>query len=324
MDKMTLVTGSSGYVGSHTVKFLSGAGRSVVGLDLEPSPTSLKPYLKNFLQSDMADRPAVEAFCRKMGVTDVIHCAAKCLVGESVQFPELYQDYNVRRATAFVDAVQAAGVRRLVFSSTAAVYGEPTVVPIPENHAKKPINPYGESKLEFEGELLRRHESGKMTVGIVRYFNAAGADPEGTIGENHEIETHLIPNAILTALGKRESFDLYGGDYPTRDGTCERDYIHVWDLANAHLKLLDLLDATHGGGIFNLGTGKGYTVKEVLDEIDRQAGTKLKREMRARRPGDPAVLVADPSKANRELRWTPAFSDLPTIVRTALAWHRKE
>jgi UDP-glucose-4-epimerase GalE len=319
-----LVTGSSGYVGSHTVKYLSQRGHEVFGLDRVNPPEQLKKYLSGDLRSDIAEQSAVEKYCQANNVEGVIHCAALCLVAESVAQPERYHDNNVVRGGKLLDAVQRVGIETFVFSSSAAVYGEPTKIPIPENHAKKPVNPYGETKRKFEEDLLSREAKGGLRVGIVRYFNAAGADLEGEIGEVHEPETHLIPNAILAALGKKPAFELFGTDYPTRDGTCERDFIHVWDLADAHLKLLQRISESGKGGSFNLGTGHGYTVAEVLDEVDRQSGKKVPRVHRPRRPGDPAVLVADATAAGLALAWRPQYSDLPKTIATSLEWHRQE
>jgi UDP-glucose-4-epimerase GalE len=276
-------------------------------------------YLRGNLHADISEQERVTEFCRAHQVVAVVHCAARCLVGESVRDPGGYHDNNVVRGGKFADAVTKAGIRAFLFSSTAAVYGEPVHTPIQEDHPKKPINPYGATKLEFENDLLRRKG---LAVGIFRYFNAAGADPDAELGEEHDPETHLIPNAIGTALGTRPTFELYGTDYPTRDGTCDRDYIHVWDLAAAHETLLRVLLSTGGARIYNLGTGRGFTVKEVLDEIDRQTGGTLSRTLSPRRDGDPSVLVADSRKAMEELSWKPTHSDLPAIIRTALRWHR--
>ena len=323
MAARILVSGSSGYVGSHTVKFLSRAGWEVFGLDVLPPPEQLKRYLTAFLVADMGDTPKTVDLCRRNKVNAVIHCAAKCVVSESVEKPDLYMDHNVRRATRFADAVEMAGVRAFLFSSTAAVYGEPERVPIPEDHPVKPINPYGRSKVLFEEELLARRDAGRLALGIYRYFNVAGADPEGELGEVHDPETHIIPNAILAALGRTEFFPIFGTNYPTRDGTCERDYIHVQDLAGAHLLMAERLLKSDEGGIFNLGAGRGFTVREVLDEVDRQTGRKLAREERPRRPGDPAVLVADASRAHAQLTWTPTHSTLEEMISSGLAWHRQ-
>ncbi len=315
-----LVTGSSGYVGSHTVKYLAVRGFRVVGLDLVPPASPLKRYCSANRIGDIADE-GLAKFMKEQKVLGVVHCAAKCLVGESVEQPELYHDHNYARAACFAQSAVRAGVERLVFSSTAAVYGEAEKLPISEDHPRKPINPYGESKKKFEDLLQEMEKHGDLKVGIFRYFNAAGADPDAEIGESHDPETHLVPNAILAALGRKSVFKIFGADYPTRDGTCERDYVHVWDLAAAHLLLLEKLKKDARGDVFNLGTGGGYTVKEVLDEIDRQSPRKVPRSMAPRRPGDPAVLVADPAKAARELGWKAHFSTLEKIVETALRWH---
>lgn len=318
MSETILITGSSGYVGSHLAKYFVRNGWRVFGLDREAPSKAVSSYLSANLLADIAEEGRVLDYCRTQKVRAVIHCAAKCLVGESVRDPEGYHDNNVVRGRKLADAVQKTGVNVFLFSSTAAVYGEPVHTPIREDHPKKPINPYGDTKLEFENDLFRRKG---LAVGILRYFNAAGADPDSEIGENHDPETHLIPNAIRTALGIHDTFELFGTDYPTRDGTCERDYIHVWDLAAAHEILLKVLLKSGGVHIYNLGTGHGFTVKEVLDEIERQLDHPLPRTLRPRREGDPAVLVADPRKAMEELSWQPRRSDLPTIVRTALSWH---
>ncbi|MFH1018361.1 MAG: UDP-glucose 4-epimerase GalE [Pseudomonadota bacterium] len=322
MNAPILVTGSSGYVGSHTVKFLVKQGEAVVGLDARPPSPQIRRYLADHLVSDMAD-PSVADFLRRTSPAGVIHCAAKCLVGESVQNPELYFDHNVRRSRVFVEMALKARVRSLVFSSSAAVYGEPVKTPIPEEHPKNPINPYGRSKADFETFLLSDDVRTRLRVGIVRYFNAAGADPEGEIGEVHDPETHLIPNAVLAGLGVRKEFELFGTDYPTRDGTCVRDFIHVWDLAEAHRILLRRLESGKGGEVYNLGSSDGYTVREVLSEVGRQLGREVSTAEKPRRPGDPVVLIADAARALKDLGWKRTLSDLPEIVATALAWHRK-
>ncbi len=323
MPETFLVTGSSGYIGSHIAKYFSRAGQKVVGLDKDPTPVYIKKYLSAFHHGDISEGKEVTEFCKKHSVIGVVHCAALALVAESVEKPKLYRDFNVTRATKLADSVIKAGVQTFLFSSTAAVYGEPQHLPMREDHPKSPVNPYGETKLEFEGNLAERAEKGELRVGILRYFNAAGADHQGELGEVHDPETHLIPNAILAATGKKKEFDVFGDDYPTRDGTCERDFIHVWDLADAHLRLMERILKTGEGGTYNLGTGTGYTVKEVLDEIDRQWTQPLPRQMKPRRPGDPAILVADATRARNELGWNPTSSDLSSIVSTALAWHQR-
>jgi UDP-glucose-4-epimerase GalE len=321
MGKTILVTGSSGFVGSHTVKYFSKAGFQVLGLDEAAPAEHIQKYLTDSLVCDIGDERVV-SYVKRRDAQGVIHCAAKCLVGESVEKPDLYQDYNVTRSRRFLSNIRAAGIERMIFSSTAATYGEPIQTPIPESHLQKPINPYGATKLQFEKDLLSAHDGKSFKVGIVRYFNAAGADPETELGEVHDPETHLIPNAILAALGKKKEFLLFGTDYETRDGSCERDFVHVWDLAQAHAQLFDQLAGSKDARIYNLGSQAAYTVIEVLDEIDRQTKTKLKRKNMPRRPGDPSRLIADSSKARMELGWKPEWSELPKIISTALSWHR--
>lgn len=319
MPQTVLISGSSGYIGSHFVKYFTQSGWNVVGLDKVRPTSAISKYLSANLHADMSEEERVYEFCKTHGAIGVVHCAAKCLVGESVQDPEGYHDNNVIRGGTFLEAVVRAGVEAFLFSSSAAVYGEPEKTPIPEDHPKNPINPYGATKWAFEQSLSKREG---LAVGSFRYFNAAGADPETELGEVHDPETHLIPNAIRTALGVDTTFNVLGTDYPTRDGTCERDYIHVWDLAAAHELLLRKLLKSEGSHAYNLGTGNGYTVKEVLDELDQQVGKKISRTHSPRRVGDPATLVADPTKAKKELDWNPTHSDLSTIIQTALRWHR--
>ncbi len=324
LSSTVLITGSSGYIGAHFVKYFSKEGLRVVGVDQVAPFSTLKKYLSAYLVANIADQEAVFEFCQTQKVKTVLHCAASCLVGESVQFPERYHENNVVRAQKFLETITSLGVKIFIFSSTAAIYGEPVHTPMVESHPKNPINPYGKTKLQFENVLLEKEKEGEIIVGILRYFNAAGADPEAEIGEVHDPETHLIPNAIYAALGMKKSFELYGSDYPTQDGTCVRDFIHVWDLAEAHLRLLNKMIKESKGGIYNLGTGTGFTVKEVLDEVDHQTKSLLKREIKARRIGDPTILVADPTLARKDLHWIPQYSSLSIIVSTALKWHMKE
>ncbi|MFH1262548.1 MAG: UDP-glucose 4-epimerase GalE [Pseudomonadota bacterium] len=320
MSESVLITGSSGYIGSHFAKYFVKCGWRVLGLDRVLPPARVTKYLSANLHADISEEERVREFCTKENVTSVVHCAARALVGESMTDPEGYHDNNVVRGKKLADALQKCGVKAFLFSSTAAVYGEPIHTPIREDHPKKPINPYGASKFEFENDLLQRKG---LAVGIFRYFNAAGADPENELGEVHDPETHLIPNAIRAGLGLIPAFELFGTDYKTRDGTCERDFIHVWDLAVAHELLLRTLLSTGGARIFNLGTSHGFTVKEVLDEVDAQLGHPVERRLLPRREGDPMVLIADPRKAMEELPWKPQHSDLRNIIRTAIDWHKQ-
>lgn len=319
-NKNILITGSSGYVGSHTVKFLSKKGWNVFGLDRVPSLPKLAPYLSDFVKCCISDEEKISAFIRKHHITSAIHCAALCLVAESVEKPALYFQNNVVFGKKLISALKSAGVENIVFSSTAATYGEPTRMPIPESHPQTPINPYGQSKLDFEKHLLSLSNPA-FRVGIVRYFNVSGADFDGELGEHHDPETHLIPNAIL-ALLKHKTFQVFGLDFNTRDGTCERDFIHALDLALAHELLIERLRKGHTGEVYNLGVGQGYTILEVLREIEKQTQQKIKVNHAVRRPGDPSKLVADPTLASTQLKWKPLFSDLQTIISSALKWHK--
>ena len=324
MDSKILITGTHGFIGSHFAKYFNQLGFTVYGLDRNPPLPEVTPYLYRNCEADLADTGCVSAFVRKHELRYVLHCAALCLVGESVQKPDLYFDNNVRRSEIFLqDALLANGVKGIVFSSTAATFGEPSTPTIDETHPQRPINPYGESKLAYERTLLRAESEKKILVGILRYFNAAGADPDGEMGENHDPETHLIPNACNAALGHRGALEIFGDDYPTRDGTCERDYVHVFDLADAHARLLRKIQTEGTGGAYNLGLGRGYTIREVLQTVERVTGLPVPHRTSARRPGDPAILVANPKKAMRELGWAPRHSDLENLVRTAFSWQRK-
>jgi UDP-glucose 4-epimerase len=309
-----LVTGGAGYIGSVVVEELINDGRSVVVLDdlSKGHRESVHPDA-TFVEGDIADQHLVERTLRDHGVVAVVHMAASSLVGESVKFPEKYYENNVVKGLKLLGAMHAAGVDRFVFSSTAAVYGEPENIPILETDRTVPTNPYGETKLAFEGELDR---SG-VKFASLRYFNAAGASEK--YGEQHDPETHLIPLVLQAAAGKLESVNVFGDDYPTRDGTCVRDYIHVIDLARAHILALDALSEKNK--IYNLGCGgDGYTVREVIDAAREVTGRDIPVKMGPRREGDPAVLVASSEKINRELGWSPQFQDLKTIIASAWKW----
>ncbi len=321
MIEKVLVTGSSGFVGSHTVKYLSKKNVSVYGLDQCDPPKALKKYLKSFLKADISDS-RVKEFVKENNLRDVIHCAALCLVAESVLKPELYMQNNVMKSKVLFENLVEAGVTHLVFSSTAATYGEPSLIPITEEHPQKPINPYGISKLQCELNLMKLFTAHRLKYGIVRYFNVAGSDPEGEIGESHDPETHLIPNAIL-ALFRGQDLQIFGQDYPTRDGTCERDYIHVNDLANAHEGLLAYLKEGANSDVFNLGLGQGYTNLEVVRMIEHVANQKVPFVFGTRRPGDPARLVASFAKAKAKFNWQPIRSDLKTLIQDAYVWFKK-
>jgi UDP-glucose 4-epimerase len=313
-----LVTGGAGYIGSVVVEALLSDGHTVVVYDnLARGHRQSVPANVPLIESDLLDRERlIEAF-REHQIEAVIHMAADSLVGESVQQPAKYYRNNVIAGLSLLDAMRDGGVKRLVFSSTAAVYGEPEKQPIEETDPTNPTNPYGETKLTFE-RALRWYESAYgIRYASLRYFNAAGAT--GRCGEWHDPETHLIPLVLQAATGQREHVEIYGEDYPTRDGTCVRDYIHVIDLARAHVLALQILDER--SAIYNLGCGgAGYSVREVINVAKEITGREIPIKIGPRRPGDPAVLIASSEKIKRELDWSPQFQDLRKIVDSAWQW----
>ena len=315
-----LVTGGAGYIGSHTAKALQQAGHPVVVLDdLSAGHVAATRGLP-LVRARVHDTPAVRAALATHRIEAVMHFAAWLAVGESVRHPGKYYENNVTGSLALLDAMVAEGVGRLVFSSTCAVYGEPQQLPLTEDHPKAPVNAYGESKLTVERALGHYERAHGLRSIALRYFNAAGADPDGELGEDHDPEVHLIPLAIRAASGGAE-LKVFGQDYPTPDGTCLRDYIHVTDLADAHVKALAALDAGAPSTQYNVGTGRPWSVREVIDTVSRVVGAPVAWSPAPRRDGDPSALYAASARTERELGWTPRFSDLETIVRTAAAWH---
>jgi UDP-glucose-4-epimerase GalE len=317
-----LVTGGAGYIGSHTCKALAAAGFTPVTYDNLRSGHRRAVKWGPLEEGDLADGARLAAVIAKYAPRGVIHFAASTAVAESVVDPGGYYRNNVAGSLTLLEAMRDHGVGALVFSSTAAVYGAPQQDLMPETHPQLPINPYGASKLMIERMIEDFAAAHGLRFARLRYFNAAGADPEGEIGEAHEPETHAIPLALLTALGRRPHFDVFGDDYPTPDGSAVRDYIHVADLAAAHvLALRRLLD---GGAsmTFNLGTGEGHSVLALVAAVERVTGKTLSVRRTARRAGDPSRLVADASAAMSELGWRPAMPELETIVATAWNWHR--
>ncbi len=318
-----LVTGGAGYIGSHIVQSLLQANNRVIVLDnLSKGHREAVP-VDVFIEGDLADRGLLDRIFREEVVDGVIHLAADSLVAESMAKPGRYYYNNICNGLNLLEAMVEHQVKYLVFSSTAAVYGEPEVIPIPEEHPTIPTNPYGESKLFFEKILARYQQIHHLQYISLRYFNAAGADPAGQIGEAHHPETHLIPLVLKQALGSSDKFYLFGDDYPTEDGSCIRDYIHVNDLAQAHLLALHSLTAGMDSAIYNLGNGQGYSVKEVLQVAGEVTGKLIETEIRPRRAGDPAVLVASSKKIKEQLGWQPCVIDLKEIIETAWQWHRK-
>jgi UDP-arabinose 4-epimerase len=323
MAQSILVTGGAGYVGSHACKALAAAGyRPIVYDNLARGHRDAVKW-GPLVEGDLHDRDRLIAAMRAHRVEAVMHFAAFAYVGESVTAPALYYRNNVVGTLSLLDAMHASGVARIVFSSTCAVYGIPQTVPIRETTTKAPVNPYGETKLATERALRWYGAAYGMRSAALRYFNAAGADPDGEIGENHEPETHLIPLILRAALGTGEALRIFGSDYPTRDGSAIRDYIHVTDLADAHVRALRHLAEGGDSLELNLGTGGGHSVREVIAAVERIAGRKVPVSEAPRRPGDPPELVADAALAADRLGWRPRYSDLDTILRTALAWETR-
>jgi len=318
--RAVLVTGGAGYIGSHAAKTLHRAGYRVVVFDNLVAGHRAAVKYGTLVTGDIGDLAAVRHALRAHEIFAVMHFAAFLDVGESVRNPAKYYRNNVVGALTVLEAMAAESVKYFVFSSTCAIYGEPIETPIAETHPQQPINAYGESKLAVERALPHVERAHGMRWAALRYFNAAGADPDGEIGEDHSPEIHLIPRAIQASAGSAR-LEVFGDDYPTPDGTCLRDYIHVADLADAHVRALEAIAETGKSGAYNLGTGHPHSVREVIDAVGRVTGRTVPWTLAPRRPGDPAVLYAAPHKAQRELHWTPRFGDLETIVRTAWAWH---
>jgi len=305
------------------VKALALAGDEPIVLDNLVSGFADAARYGRLLVGDAGDPSTVAAVLEAHPCDAVMHFASHIQVGESVVDPAKYYANNVVATLALLQVIREAGIRRFIFSSTAAVYGIPVVTPIPEGHPLIPINPYGRSKLMVEEVLADFDAAYGLKSVCLRYFNAAGADPEGELGERHEPETHLIPLVLQAAAGRRSDIAVFGRDYPTRDGTCVRDYIHVTDLVEAHRLALDYLGERGGSDTFNLGTGVGYTVQEVIDAARRVTGRPIPVRDEARRAGDPPELVADPSRARRELNFCPHLSDLETLLEHAWRWELK-
>jgi UDP-glucose-4-epimerase GalE len=319
----TLVTGGLGFVGSHFVWAAKESGRRVVVLDDGSAGTNPNlPEGVEVVRGDVGDRELVPGLLAKRGVDEIVHFAGVIQVGESVQKPGMYFDVNFVRALRLLESARAAKVERFVFSSTAAVYGEPEIVPIAEDSRRQPVNPYGAAKLAFEHALDGFRVAHGIRFAAPRYFNAAGAHRSGRLREAHDPETHLIPLVLDAGLGRRKPVTIFGTDYATDDGTCIRDYIHVEDLVSAHLVALDRLAEGESIGAVNLGTGRGSSVREILEAAGRALGKPVPHEVGARRAGDPALLVADPSLAKAKLGWVAARSDLDTIMEDALRSRR--
>ena len=318
----TLVTGGAGYIGSHTAIELLTANEDVIILD--NMQKGHKGAIKGgkFCEGDLRDEAFLDSVFKENNIEEVVHFAADSLVGESVTEPLKYYNNNMVSTLRLLGKMKEYGVKRLVFSSTAATYGEPENIPVLETDRTFPTNPYGETKLAVEKVLKWADNAYGIKYVSLRYFNAAGAHISGTIGEDHKPESHLIPIVLQAALGKRESIQIFGDDYETPDGSCVRDYIHVTDLAMAHILALKSLRAGGDSRIYNLGNGKGFSVKEVVQLARDVTGVNIKEITVPRRAGDPAVLVASSEKIRSDLKWEPKYNDLATIIETAWKWHK--
>jgi UDP-glucose 4-epimerase len=315
-----LVTGGAGYVGSHVVLALRDAGHEVVVLDdLSTGHRAAVPAGVEFVHATLSDRRRVEEVFAAWRFEAVFHMAALSLVGESMKEPLRYVRENVANSLGLAETAARAGCRKFVLSSTAAVFGEPETVPITEDAPTRPVNPYGLSKLMVEQALAWAEGAHGLRSAALRYFNAAGADPAGRAGEDHDPETHLIPRAILATLGELPPLSVFGTDYPTRDGTAVRDYVHVMDLAAAHIAVLPRLD--HGSVRYNIGNGAGHSVREVIAAVERVSGRTVPHALGPRRAGDPPALVASSERLRAETGWAPRLGAIDDIVRTAWSWH---
>jgi UDP-glucose 4-epimerase len=318
-----LVTGGAGYIGSHTVKRLIDNGFEVVVLDnLSRGHIEAVPENVHFEKADLLDEPGLKKAIKKYKIDAVIHFAAFAYVGESVENPGLYYQNNVMGSFNLIKVINELGIKKFVFSSTCSIYGNPENIPISEKEPANPINPYARTKYMIENILSDFETAHGLKYAALRYFNAAGDSDDASIGESHDPEPHLIPLVLYTALGKRDIIKIYGDDYDTPDGTCIRDYIHVNDLADAHIKALQYIEKGDST-VINLGTGNGNSVKEIVDAAKKITGKEIKSEITGRRAGDPAILVADNKKAKEVLGWKPEYN-LESILETAWNWHKNQ
>ncbi len=316
-----LVCGGAGYIGSHMAKMLSEQGYQVTVFDNFSTGNRWAVKWGQLFEGDLLSKKDLKKVFERNSFAAVMHFSARSLVGESVKKPELYYQNNVIGTLNLLETMQRAGVKQFIFSSTAATFGNPTSDRIDENHPQQPINPYGWSKLMVEQMLHDLASAGRIDSVSLRYFNAAGADPDGAIGEAHDPETHLIPNVLQSVSGGKQ-LQVFGTDYPTVDGTCVRDYIHINDLCNAHLLALKYLQTHSGAHGFNLGNGHGFSILEVLQAAERVTGQTIDYEVEGRRPGDPPTLVADSALAQQELGWRPEYTELEAIIATAWNWEQ--
>lgn len=317
-----LVTGGAGYIGSHMTRMLASRGYQPVVLDtLEFGHKEALPKEAELIVGNVGDKEVVEKLFADHEIGGVLHFAGYLQVEESVRFPIKYMKNNVIAPVVLLEAMREHNVSRIIFSSTAAVYGNPVTVPIPEDHPKNPVSPYGLSKWTFEALLRVYDRSFGIKSIALRYFNAAGASLDGAHGEVHDPETHVIPLACRAALGSGKGFSIYGTDYQTPDGTALRDFIHIEDLCEAHILALEALGNGHGSDVFNVGTGNGVSVRQVVDAVRSVSGSDFQATLADRRAGDPAVLVSDPGRLKKAFGWEPKYSDIKSIVESAYKWH---
>ncbi|MDR1820488.1 MAG: UDP-glucose 4-epimerase GalE [Methanobrevibacter sp.] len=319
---MILVTGAAGYIGSHVNKLLHDEGYQTIVLDNLSNGHEEMVKWGEFVRGDLKDTKLLVSLFKKYNIEAVIHLAALASVKESTLFPQKYYTNNFQYTRNLLNIMEKFDVNKFIFSSTAAVYGEPESIPISETSSLKPINPYGKSKLMVENLLSEKSKSSDFNYVALRYFNASGADLSAEIGENHNPETHLIPIVLDAALGKREKIAIFGDDYPTFDGSCIRDYLHVNDIAIAHLKGLEFLN-NQKSDVFNLGIGKGFSVKEIIESCEKVTGCEIPTTVEDRREGDPAILIADNKKAEEILKWKAKFNDIDEIIESAYNFHKK-
>ncbi len=317
-----LVVGGAGYIGSHMVNYLKlNTNHQVTIIDNLDRGHKKAVMNTELIEGDYGDFNLVKSTVAERKITALIHFGADSQVGESVIYPEKYYHNNVVKGKALIDAAISGGVKNIIFSSTAATYGEPKSIPIKEDDPTIPTNPYGRTKLAFEGLLESYHNAYGINYTCLRYFNACGADPSGNIGEDHSPESHLIPIVLEVALGKRGNVKIFGDDYPTSDGTCIRDYIHVNDLSSAHLLALNKIADGGESGIYNLGNGEGFSVNDIIQVCRKVTGHEIPVEIAPRRAGDPALLIACADKAQTILGWKPEYAKIEQIVETAWQWH---
>jgi UDP-glucose-4-epimerase GalE len=317
-----LVVGGAGYIGSHMCKYLARKGHTPIVLDNLIYGHREAVKWGPFIEGSIENKDILDLIFSRYVIDAVIHFAAFAYVGESVTDPGKYYENNVAATISLLEGMRKKNIMKFIFSSTCATYGDPIEIPITETHPQNPINPYGKSKVMVEQILDDYENAYGLNFISLRYFNAAGADPDGEIGEDHDPETHLIPLILQTALGKRSEITVFGDDYPTNDGTCIRDYIHVTDLAQAHLLALENMMDGSPGGKYNLGNCDGTSVKQVIDMAREITGRKIRLKIADRRPGDPAILIGSSDKAIKEFGWKPQFADLKSIIKTAWLWHK--